>query len=227
MEKFVDPGEGKLFYSSFLLEVVEPLRYKKDILKEYYERVDKPKDAGILKGLEVQIYLLDREEMTPHVHLVDNANEISIEVSLVDWSIIKVNSPKSADRDWSNFSTVRKRFFSWLENNVEELFLKWDAKNPDNLLRDYADRTTISQELKDYIGKSFNPNEVDPLIKEIYRLLIPMFVNPEENERLQVASPISILKELGLYEKYNLSSIEQSLLKKLENIVNEIKLWYK
>lgn len=208
--------------------MVESLENKKGLLKEFYLRIDDEKDSTILKGLSINIYFKDREEMTPHIHLKDINGDIEIEVSLINWSIINVKQPKNIDKNWSNFSSIRKRFFKWLKEkgNLQKLFKEWDRQNPDNLLEEYKDNRDISEELKGFLTAYHNPIKLDSFRKEIYSVLSSFFKDNETKEKLYSLTWDNILKEVGLWEKYDLDNTNDIVLSTAKDAVKDSKIWF-
>lgn len=209
-----------------LTMVASLLEGKKFLLHEYYVRVNKEKDKHVLGDLDVLVYTLDREEMTPHIHLKNNDEEI--EVSLIDWEIINVKRPTNKKRDWSDFTSFRKRFFEWLENpeNVETLFRTWNNKNPDNLVEDYSEEAEKSPHLNYYLTLNNNPIILDKFRKKIYSVLTPLFKNKESKEKLKDLDSISLLKEIGLYDEYHLEDTNEDVIRTAEDAIRDIKIWF-
>ena len=202
---------------------------EKDLLREYYLRIDDhDKDSNILKGLSINIYFKDREQMTPHAHLRDNNGEIEFEVSLIDWSIVNVKRPKNTDTDWSLYSSVRERFFNWISvrDNIEKMFKTWDRLNPDNLLEDYRDNQNISPELKKFLNVYHNPIKLDLFRKDIYGTLSSFFKDTKLKKSLFDLEWSEILKNIGLWEKYDLDHANKVILKTAEDAVKDAKIWF-
>lgn len=144
-EKYLNENKGKLF--------------------EYYAQVSNPLiDSRILGKVQVWIYGDDRNSYTPHLHLMLSDRSREVEVSLIDFSLINIKSPKNISCVWSNFNDLRKPFEKWLcltnkmgMKNIEKLFIAWDQNNPNNFLIDYVDKHKIknnemNEDLYEYIN---------------------------------------------------------------------------
>lgn len=218
-------------YDDYILNKVDYLlKEQRGTIHEYYEHVDNPKkDYRVLDGLEIQVYKLDRESM-PHTHLIDK-DKTEIEVSLTDWGIVYVKNPQNASRSWSNFTSIRDRFFEWLKNtssdgevNYIRLFKKWDENNPDNQLDDYYRDKDVSNELKEYL-KLTKPQVVDLNVfkKEIYKALAPLIFNPTTKNEIIKMDTISLLKYVGLDKSYSLD--DKILVDYADEIICDMKKW--
>ena len=111
------------------------LKENKGLLFEYYEQVSNPRvDAHILGGLEVWVYGDDRQDFTPHCHVMLHDRSVEVEISIIDWSIVNVKN--------GNFtSKMHKSFLKWLNSensrlggiaNKMSLYAIWDGNNPNN-----------------------------------------------------------------------------------------------
>lgn len=133
------------------------LKKNKGLLFEYYEQVSNPrKDTHILGDLQVWIYGDDRNDFTPHCHVMTIDKSVEFEISLIDWRIINVK------RGNPN-GDMRKRFVEWLASdstkffgikNKNVLFAVWDGNNPNNNLLDFVEKHKIDVQdgdLKKYI----------------------------------------------------------------------------
>ena len=212
-----------------LEKVIRLLGEHRQLLHEYYERVDdKDKDRAILGNIRIDVYKLDREAMTPHIHIKYD-KEVEIEVSLIDWSILNVKKPNGLKCDWSLFTTMRDRFFKWIdltgddgEKNYNKIFKVWNENNPDNQLDNtWLDGEYISPQLDKFLEpyKNIDFNEIK---KDIYKILIPLVSNGD-NDILK-KDVITILKEIGLYDKYSFHL--DDVYEVAEKVIKEVKSWY-
>ena len=129
------------------------LKENKGLLFEYYEIVSDPKrDAHILGDIQVWIYGNDRQDFTPHCHVMTKDKSVEFEVSLLDWSILNIKKPQNLPNNWNVITHLRKPFFKWLMSfskraqmlNKRYLFAVWDGNNPNNQLEDYVEDHQIS-----------------------------------------------------------------------------------
>ena len=212
-----------------LEKVIRLLDGHRQLLHEYYERVDdKNKDRSILGNIRIDVYKLDREAMTPHIH-IKYGKEIEIEVSLIDWSILNVKKPKELKCDWSLFTIIRDKFFKWIdlasdngEKNYIKIFKVWNENNPDNQLDNtWLDGKYISPQLDNFLEpyKKIDFNEIK---KDIYKILIPLVSNGDSD--IFKKDIITILKEIGIYEKYPFHL--DDVFEVAERMIEEIKGWY-
>ena len=213
--------------SNYLLEEVKKLLEGKHILlHEYYVRVDDlEKDSRILKGARIDVYKLDRTEMTPHCHIKDS-DGAEIEVSLIDWNIINVKYPKNTAPEWSNFTILKDKFFEWVTINSEKLFDTWNRNNPDNQVdNSYCDRN-MSAELKQYIDSHEHPVTINAFKKSIYGVLSPLFAVKETKNELKDLDVISLLKKTGLFDEWHLKESNMEALKAAEEAIKDVKIWF-
>jgi hypothetical protein len=132
-------------------EQLKFLEENKGVLFEYYGQVSKPKrDSHILGNIQIWIYGNDRQDFTPHCHVMYNDRSVEFEVSLLDWSIINVKRPSSTECDWSSFKAFKKPFFKWLNStnaigttNKQQLYFAWDSDNPSNNLEMFVNEHQI------------------------------------------------------------------------------------
>ena len=135
---------------------------QKGILFEYYSQASSPKyDSHILGNIQIWVYGNDRQNFTPHCHVMLADKSIEFEVSLLDWEIINVKRPNNISCDWSSFNEFKKPFFAWIERinrlkmkNKIMLFMLWDINNPNNTLSDFIERNNINiidEDLIEYI----------------------------------------------------------------------------
>lgn len=140
----------------FLLE-------QKGLLFEYYIQASNPRlDFHILGNIQIWVYGDDRQNFTPHCHVMFADKSIEFEVSLLGWNIINVKQPNNRTYDWSSFNEFKKPFFKWLYSknkfgvlNKLNIFSLWDGTNPNNQLIDFVNQNNIDiddKELKDYIN---------------------------------------------------------------------------
>ena len=135
------------------------LKEQKGILFEYFSVVSNPrKDVNILGNLQIWVYGNDRQDFTPHCHVMTVDKSTEFEVSLLDWNIINVKQGNPT-RD------MQKRFHQWLiskstrgvdATNKKMLFISWDGNNPNNELGSFCERHNITpqdEELLEYIEK--------------------------------------------------------------------------
>ena len=131
------------------------LREQKGILFEYFSIVSNPKkDDRVLGDLQVWVYGNDRQDFTPHCHVMTKDDSTEFEVSLIDWKVINVKRGKPT-RD------MQKRFTKWLLSkssrdtsitNKKLLYISWDGNNPNNDLADFCERHRITPNDKDLLG---------------------------------------------------------------------------
>ena len=140
----------------FLLE-------QKGLLFKYYIQASNPRlDSNILGNIQIWIYGDDRQNFTPHCHVMFADKSVEFEVSLLDWNIINIKYPNNRTCDWSSFNEFKKPFFKWLYSknkigvlNKLNIFSLWDGTNPNNQLIDFVNQNNIDiddKELKDYIN---------------------------------------------------------------------------
>ena len=128
------------------------LREEKGILFEYFSIVSNPRKDGILLGnLQVWVYGDDRQNFTPHCHIMTMDKTTEFEVSLIDWSLVNIKRGIPT-RD------MRKRFDKWLSaksskgvdaTNKQMLFISWDGNNPNNDLATFCEKNKIEPTDKD------------------------------------------------------------------------------
>lgn len=218
--------EDKFEYSKKVVTMVGSLlEGKRELLHEYYKKVNSDRDKHILGNLKIYIYGLDRDQMTPHAHLIDD--DVELEVSLIDWRIVRVKPASSKNHEWSAFTSIRDRFFEWLENedNSDKLFRTWNNNNPDNLLEEYKNEY-VSKELRFYFMKQSNPIILDDFRKAIYDVLQPLFADKKTKEKLNDLDPMSLLKEVGLYERYHLEDTNEDVIRTAEDAIRDVKIWF-
>ena len=129
------------------------------ILFEYYSQASSPKyDTNILGNIQIWVYGNDRQNFTPHCHVMFADKSVEFDVSLLDWNVINIKYPNNRTCDWSSFNEFKKPFFVWLERinrlkmkNKIKLFMLWDANNPNNTLSDFIERNNININDEDLI----------------------------------------------------------------------------
>lgn len=118
-----------------------------NLLKEYYVRVSSPKnDSKILNGSNVWIYTNDRNDYTPHCHLISNDGSTEFEVSLIDFNIIHIKRGKN-----KNINELYECFLEWLtcvsnksgDINKNNLFNLLDYYNVNNQLNKFINSHKI------------------------------------------------------------------------------------
>ena len=119
------------------------LRENKGILFEYYGQVSNPRgDTNILGDLQIWVYGNDRKDFTPHCHVFTRDKSIEVEISIIDWKIIKRVKGKFNRK-------LRKAFDKWLvskstrdpnQTNKMALFIAWDSDNPNNDILSFVSR---------------------------------------------------------------------------------------
>ena len=133
------------------------------ILFEYYSQASSPKyDTNILGNIQIWVYGNDRQNFTPHCHVMFADKSVEFEVSLLDWNVINIKYPNNRTCDWSSFNEFKKPFFKWLYSknkfgvlNKLNIFSLWDGTNPNNQLIDFVNQNNIDiddKELNDYIN---------------------------------------------------------------------------
>ena len=133
------------------------LREQKGILFEYFSVVSNPrKDVNVLGDLQVWVYGNDRQDFTPHCHVMTMDKSTEFEVSIIDWKVVNVKQGIPT-RD------MQKRFNKWLiskssrgvdATNKKMLFISWDGNNPNNELASFCEKHNIipqDEELLKYI----------------------------------------------------------------------------
>lgn len=223
-------------YNRLILEQVRGILGENRVpLHEFYKRVDNPAvDSHILKGLEIEVYELDRQEMTPHVHLRDNNGNIEIEVSLVDWRILNVKRPQNVVADWSNFTSVRKRFSEWLatDDNADNLFICWNKSNPGNelknqyLIDNQNGYREISSELKRFLEENEDAVVLSFLRRKLYQLLMPIFSDAKKKLEFEGLNIIDVLKKLNVFTEYGFTEKNKEAIKVAEQVLKDVKIWY-
>jgi len=133
------------------------LKEQRGLLFEYYIQASNPKkDFKILGDLQVWVYGDDRNNFTPHCHVMTIDKETEFEVSLIDWSVLNVKSGTPT-------RSMQKCFFDWLNSkssrgidatNKKILYVSWDSTNQNNDLQDFCKKhkiTTTDDELAEHI----------------------------------------------------------------------------
>ena len=125
------------------------LNENKGLLFEYYEQISNPRgDTKILGDLQIWIYGNDRQDFTPHCHIMTKDKSTEFEVSIINWNIINVKNGKPT-------KDMKDRFFRWLNSNSTKfngmknknvLFATWDGNNPNNDLLTFMSEHSISAE---------------------------------------------------------------------------------
>lgn len=134
------------------------LKENKGLLFEYYSQISNPRvDGKILEDFQVWVYGNDRKDFTPHCHFFNRDKSIEVEISLIDWNVIRVKNGNPS-------KSQIKPFFKWLnakhsrdrnQTNKLALFIAWDNNNPENDLLGFIERNDIEindKELVDYIN---------------------------------------------------------------------------
>lgn len=215
----------------YIQEVVTHMeKHNKGLLHEYYITANSKKDTHILKGLKIHVYNLDREQMTPHIHIVDDNGEIEIEVSLLDWTIINVKKPQNIEPNWSNFRSIKDRFEEWLHQyhnksdilNVFWLYELWDGENPNNTLDKYQNEKGLSIELIRYLESQNVEIDKERLQKELYATLVPLFINKHVPSFID---SVTLLKDIGLYDRFPIKDDDQDSINIIKTIYNQLKTW--
>lgn len=139
------------------------LEENKELLTEYSQVSNPKKDNVILGDTQIWIYGNDRHGFTPHCHMFNTDKTVEIEISLIDFSIVNVKTPKNVPSDWGKFKEYKNKFFKWLKStesrgktclNQKMLYILWDVNNPKNTLSDYVFNHGIKEvedELAEYI----------------------------------------------------------------------------
>ena len=124
------------------------LKENKGLLFEYFGQVSNPlTDGHILNDLQIWVYGDDRQNFTPHCHVMKKDKSVEFEVSLIDWSVIRVKRGTPT-------KDMKKSFIRWLETenstfkgvlNKLVLFRDWDSNNPNNHLLEFCERHKITE----------------------------------------------------------------------------------
>lgn len=142
-------------------EVVD--KYINRNLINEYEQIPflAPKEAQIMKGVQVWVYKQDRDSYTPHLHLLNNDGN-NIEISLINFSIIKIN--KCFNK--ASMFDMLYRFKRWTKkfpNNKIKLFELWDTNNTESIenfiARNNIELNNIDSKLLEYIKTNKIKNE--------------------------------------------------------------------
>ena len=133
------------------------LREEKGILFEYFIQASNPrKDTNILGDLQVWVYGDDRNNFTPHCHVMTIDKSTEFEVSLIDWKVINVKCGTPTIK-------MIKAFMKWLKSkntrdasftNKKFLYITWDGTNQNNDLVSFCGKRNIipkDKELLEYI----------------------------------------------------------------------------
>ena len=201
----------------YIAEIGNELPNDRQLITEY----DRLNANNTLNGMKIYIYKADRDRFVPHLHIY--YGKISIEVSLLDWAISKVNYPDGFPCDWSSFTDVRDRFFPWLKGKEEKVFFEWDKSNPDNPLADYADSDRLTQEARDYIERFSNPIQIDAMYDEIVSILNGIGKNSIEWYKMESDDEVTVLRKIGAYTKYHLDNAPETCLKAACDAVREVR----
>lgn len=129
-------------------EVLREIEEKeKNQINEYYKNISN--DKGL--GFKVSLYGVDRDEYTPHLHVQSTQNPLEIEVSLIDFKIIKKKGK------------VGKRLDE-LSNDLYKNFMDWVCRGDNylNCLKDWLLNNETNkhiEKIKDKINKIEGKNE--------------------------------------------------------------------
>lgn len=133
-------------------EQLKYLKENKALLFEYYVQASNPqKDGNTLGNLEVWIYGNDRQDFTPHCHVMSHDKSVEVEISLIDLKIVNVKNCEFT-------SKMHKGFLKWLNSNSSKvktntnkymLYVYWDVNNPNNTLTDFVLGHNVDIEDKD------------------------------------------------------------------------------
>lgn len=138
------------------------------LLTEYYIQISNPKlDSAYLVGIQIQIYSNDRENFTPHCHIISSDNSTEFEVSIIDWNIINIKRGDSG-----KVNQIYRKFSTWLykiaKNNSKinkfRLYNSWDKQNANNSILSFLEKHELSKvdnDLIEYIKQISNSNNND------------------------------------------------------------------
>ena len=173
------------------------------------------------------MYHNDRERYTPHIHLKE-LDDREIEVSLLDWSIVNVKKPKNLDRNWSNFTDFRDKFFEWIPGNEQKLYSLWDYNNPDNTLYDHVQlhHTNITDTLSDYFGNKGKPIDISALKGAFFKRVGKLFSDQENRKSYMQMTLSDLLTTIGVYEEFGLENADKALMNKLDDWFRTAKMMF-
>ena len=135
------------------------LNENKGLLFEYYAQVSNPNcDSRILGNLEVWVYGDDRNNFTPHCHVMLHDKSVEVEISIIDWNVVNVKNGKFTKKMYKSFDKWLKSENSRFDgiSNKQALFGAWDANNPNNNLVKFIvkhDINILDLDLKKYIKR--------------------------------------------------------------------------
>lgn len=175
------------------------------LVYEFYARANiDPSQNKVTKDMEIWIYGHDRNNMSPHCHLLNN--DIEIEVSLLDWTIVNVKRPKNVSPEWKNFTDFKERFFAWLKlpsktgnANYVTLFNLWDHENEDSTISEFLkkhENVEISDELKKFL--ELRSKYLQNIYRQVIGQLFSVYYNEGKTFPFGHYKPLELLKILDI-----------------------------
>lgn len=137
-------------------------------LLEFYDLITNTKNGFEKIGGRVDVYIFgdDRICYTPHIHLVDN--DLTIEVSLMDWSIVHIKG-NVGNKEEIRINSIMKMFKKWINNenkkhNLPNFYILFSiadsiltSSGRGTRLINFIDKVdTISDELAFYLKNESN-----------------------------------------------------------------------
>lgn len=125
-------------------------------------------DSVILNGMGVYVYDEECEDCIPHVHLVSIDEAVDAEISIIDWSILRINKGILASESYDCFMAwlIRNDQILSAQSHKEKIYSFWDRRNKHCNLAEYMLQHP-SVEFKDEMTLQYAKSRTYALYDEI------------------------------------------------------------